>query len=63
MTSPEVGWGKLFEPGERIENRFRIDRRIIIGTAGVTYLCQETDDEELVLRRAVGEDAVIGVEY
>jgi serine/threonine protein kinase len=48
-TSPEGNWGKLFEPGERIDNRFRIDRRIIIGGAGVTYLCQETDEEEQAL--------------
>ena len=46
---PTGGWGKLFEPGERIDGRFRIDRRIVIGAAGVTYLCQETDDEEQAL--------------
>jgi hypothetical protein len=46
---PTGGWGKLFEPGERIDGRFRIDRRIVIGSAGVTYLCQETDEEEQAL--------------
>jgi len=47
ITQDGSGW--LLEPGERIDGRFRIDRRLIIGGAGVTYLCQETDEDEQAL--------------
>ena len=54
---PSTHWGKLLEPGERIDGRYRIDRRLRIAGAGPSYLCQETDD----LDQAVGELVVIQV--
>ena len=54
---PGSHWGKLLEPGERIDGRFRIDRRLRIAAAGPTYLCQETDETE----QAVGSLMVIQV--
>jgi serine/threonine protein kinase len=54
---PGTHWGKLLEPGERIDGRFRIDRRLRIAAAGPTYLCQETDAAE----QAVGDLLVLQV--
>ena len=54
---PGTHWGKLLEPGERIDGRFRIDRRLRIAGAGPSYLCQETDDRD----QAVGALMVIQV--
>lgn len=54
---PGTHWGKLLEPGERIDGRFRIDRRLRIAAAGPTYLCQETDEAE----QAVGDLLVLQV--
>lgn len=36
-TRPTSGWPNFFEPGENIDGRFRIRRRIGAGGAGVTY--------------------------
>jgi serine/threonine protein kinase len=54
---PGTHWGKLLEPGERIDGRFRIDRRLKIAAAGPTYLCQETDEAE----QAVGDLLILQV--
>ena len=54
---PGTHWGKLLEPGERIDGRFRIDRRLKIAAAGPTYLCQETDSAE----QAVGDLLIVQV--
>ena len=54
---PGTHWGKLLEPGERIDGRYRIDRRLRIAGAGPSYLCQETDDRD----QAVGDPMVVQV--
>ena len=54
---PSSHWGKLLEPGERIDGRFRIDRRLRIAGAGPSYLCQETDNRD----QAIGDLMVIQV--
>lgn len=65
---PGTHWGKLLEPGERIDGRFRIDRRLRIAAAGPTYLCQETDDREqavgpLVIVQVLSPEAVQDTAY
>jgi serine/threonine protein kinase len=65
---PGTHWGKLLEPGERIDGRFRIDRRLRIAAAGPTYLCQETDEAEqavgsLLVLQVISPEAVEHDEY
>ena len=65
---PGTHWGKLLEPGERIDGRFRIDRRLRIAAAGPTYLCQETDEAEqaigsLLVLQVISPEAVEQDEY
>ena len=67
-TRPGTHWGKLLEPGERIDGRFRIDRRLRIAAAGPTYLCQETDEAEqaigsLLVLQVVSPEAVEQDDY
>jgi serine/threonine protein kinase len=56
------------EPGERIDGRYRIDRRLRIAAAGPTYLCQETDEAEesmgaLVVIQVLSPEAVADKAY
>ena len=49
--------GEALRAGERIDGRYRVDRRLRIAGAGPSYLCQETDE----LDQAVGELVMIQV--
>jgi serine/threonine protein kinase len=48
-TRPATGWAYFFEPGENIDGRFRIRRRLGAGGAGVTYRSIDlvADDPEM----------------
>ena|GEM_PF-2854009 len=65
---PGTHWGRLLEPGERVDGRFRVDRRLRVTAAGPTYLCQETDEAEnavgaLVVLQVISPEAVANEEY
>ena len=40
---PEGGWGELLEAGSLIDRTYRVQRRLAIGGAGITYLAREVD--------------------
>ena len=65
---PGTHWGRLLEPGERVDGRFRVDRRLRVSAAGPTYLCQETDEAEnaigaLVVLQVISPEAVANEDY
>jgi len=43
---PEIGWGKLLGPGDEIDNRLAVHRKLTLGQRGVTYLCEEKQPKE-----------------
>ncbi len=42
---PADGWGELLAPGQLLDRTYRIEERLAIGGAGVTYLAREVDPQ------------------
>lgn len=56
---PADGWGQLLEAGDVLDRNYRIEERIAIGGAGVTYLARELGPEDA----PIGPNLAIKVLY
>lgn len=41
---PDEGWGTLLGGGDLVDRRYRVERPLAVGGAGITYLAREVDD-------------------
>ncbi len=41
---PTGGWGRLLQPGDLLDRRYRVHERLAVGGAGITYRAREEDD-------------------